>query len=58
MSERQVRSAAAYTAMLMCGTAGPPEEEVDFTLDRPFVFAVTGADGLPLFVGVVHQLQA
>ncbi len=29
----------------------PPEEEVDFTLDRPFLFVITGEDGLPLFVG-------
>ena len=51
-------TAAAYTAMMMCGAGAPPEEEVDFTLDRPFVFAITGTDGLPLFVGVVHQPQA
>ena len=46
------------TVMMMCGEAAPPEEEVDFTLNRPFVFAITGTDGLPLFVGVVHQPQA
>lgn len=50
-------TAAAYTVMMMAGSAAPPEEEVNFTLDRPFVFAITGADGLPLFVGVVHQPQ-
>ena len=32
-----------------------PEEEVDFVLDRPFLFAITGVDRLPLFVGVVNQ---
>ena len=51
-------TAAAYTVMMMCGAGAPPEEEVDFTLDRPFIFAITGMDGLPLFVGVVHQPQA
>mgnify|MGYP004626904793 CR=1 FL=1 len=51
-------TAAAYTVMATNGAAAPPEEEVDFSLDRPFVFAITGADGLPLFVGVVHQPQA
>ena len=51
-------TAAAYTVMMMCGEGAPPEEEVDFVLDRPFVFAITGVDGLPLFVGVVHQPQA
>ena len=50
-------TAAAYTVMMMNGTGAPPEEEVDFTLNRPFVFAITGTDGLPLFVGVVHQPQ-
>ena len=51
-------TAAAYTVMMISGAGAPPEEEVDFTLDRPFVFAITGADGLPLFVGIVHQPQA
>jgi len=47
-------TAAAYTVMAMAGAAAPPEDTVDFILDRPFVFAVTGADGLPLFVGIVN----
>ncbi len=48
--------AAAYTVMLVyCGAAAPPDDEVDFTLDRPFLFAVTGDSGLPLFTGVVNQ---
>ena len=33
----------------------PPDEEIDFTLDRPFLFVVTGAGNLPLFVGIVNQ---
>ncbi len=48
-------AAAAYTVMQVCGAAAPPDKKVDFTLDRPFVFAITGEDGLPLFVGVVHE---
>ena len=51
-------TAAAYTVMAAAGSAAPPEEKADFTLDRPFVFAITEADGLPLFVGIVHQPQA
>lgn len=48
--------AAAYTVMIVCtGAPAPPDEEVDFTLDRPFLFAVTGDSGLPLFTGVVNQ---
>ncbi len=46
--------AAAYTVLAACGAAAPPEEEVDFVLDRPFVFAITSHDGLPLFVGIVN----
>ena len=45
------------TVIMMCGAAAPPEEEVDFVLNRPFVFAITGTDGLPLFVGIIHQPQ-
>lgn len=47
--------AAAYTVMMAAGSAMPPDEEIDFTVDRPFIFAITGADGLPLFVGVVNN---
>ena len=48
-------TAVAYTVMMAAGAGRPPEEEVDFVLDRPFLFAITGYDGLPLFVGVVNQ---
>lgn len=48
--------AAAFTVMMMdAGAAMPPDEVVDFVLDRPFLFAVTGSDGLPLFVGIVNH---
>lgn len=46
--------AAAYTVMMVNATAMmPPEEEIDFVLDRPFVFVIT--TGVPLFIGVVNQ---
>lgn len=48
-------TAAAYTVMQMEGAGAPPDEEIDFTLDRPFIFVITSGDGLPLFAGVVHQ---
>ena len=48
-------TAAAYTEMQLCGSAMPPEDEVDFVLDRPFLYVIIGADGLPLFTGVVNQ---
>ena len=48
--------AAAYTVMAITeGAAMPPDEEVDFTLDRPFLFAITGERDLPLFIGTVNQ---
>lgn len=48
-------SAAAFTVILRCGAAIPPEEEIDFTLDRPFLFIIESNDGLPLFAGIVNQ---
>ena len=48
-------TAAAYTVMMEAGAAMPPDEKIDFTLDRPFVFAITSQDGLPLFIGVVNM---
>ena len=47
-------TAAAYTLMALDGSAMPVEDEIDFVVDRPFLFAITSPDGLPLFVGVVH----
>ena len=44
-------TAAAYTAMSASDAAMPPEDEVDFVLDRPFLFVLTNEDGLPLFAG-------
>jgi len=46
--------AAAYTVMMAAGAAMPPEDEMDFVLDRPFLFAITSRDGLPLFTGIVN----
>ena len=49
--------AAAYTVMMAAGAAIPPENEVDFILDRPFLFVITGEDGSPLFMGVVNSVS-
>ncbi len=49
---------AAYT--IMDKDNGGPDamgDTVVFTLDRPFIFAITGHDGLPLFVGTVNQME-
>lgn len=50
-------TAASFVEMAMAGSGAPPEnaDEVDFTLDRPFIFVITGMDGQPLFTGTVYQ---
>ena len=48
-------TAAAFTAILYCGSAPPKEEEVTFVLDRPFIFYVESRDSLPLFTGIVNH---
>ena len=47
--------AAAYTVIANPEGAPPPGEEIDFVLDRPFLFAVTNYSDMPLFVGIVNQ---
>ena len=37
-------------------SAAPPNDEIDFVVDRPYIFVITGEDGSVLFVGVVNQL--
>ena len=48
-------SAAAYTAMMLYGAAEPPDDEIDFILNRPFIFILESYYGLPMFVGIVNQ---
>ena len=45
--------AAAYIEIPGATSPAPPEEIIDFVLDRPFVFAIT-TDSIPLFVGTVN----
>ena len=47
--------AAGYTIMLIEEGAVISTEEIDFVLNRPFLFAITGADGSVLFIGVVEE---
>ena len=48
-------TAAGYTVIEVKDTGLPmlPKDEIDFVLDRPFLFLVT--DDIPLFAGVVEQ---
>ena len=47
-------TAVAFTVLPAAGAGMPPDDEVDFVLDRPFIFCITGDSGLPLFVGIVN----
>lgn len=47
--------AATYIEIPGCGSAMPPEEIIDFVLDRPFVFVISKGN-LPLFTGVVNNI--
>ncbi len=58
MVDEEGTEAAAYTQMTVAPSSAPlPDdvEEIWFTLDRPFLFVITGAEDLPLFVGMVNQ---
>jgi len=46
--------AAVYIEILGAGSAAPPDEIIDFILDRPFLFVITN-DNIPLFAGCVNQ---
>ena len=46
--------AAAYIEIPGSGSAAPPEEIIDFVLDRPFLFVITN-DNIPLFAGCVNN---
>ena len=47
--------AATYIEIPGCGSAMPPEEIIDFVLDRPFVFVISKGN-LPLSTGVVNNI--
>ena len=46
--------AAAYIEIPGATSPAPPEEIIDFILDRPFIFAIT-TDSIPLFMGTVNN---
>lgn len=53
MIDEEGCKAASLTVMMYAG-AGMPEEQVDFVVDRPFIFEIMSQTGLPLFVGIVN----
>ncbi len=46
--------AAAYIEFPGAMSPEPPEDTIDFILDRPFLFFIT-SDNIPLFAGVVNE---
>lgn len=48
-------TAAAFTLIMRAGAGMPPDEEMDFVLNRPFLFFVESQDHLPLFTGIVNN---
>jgi len=46
--------AASYIEFPGAGSPMPPEEIIDFVLDRPFIFAIT-TERIPLFMGTVND---
>lgn len=50
--------AAAYTVIMVESTGALlTDNEINFTLDRPFLFAVTSDLGVPLFIGVINTVK-
>ena len=47
--------AAAYVLFPVYGALPPPDDEIDFVLDRPFLFVLRSRDGLPILAGIVNQ---
>ena len=48
---------AAYTELALTEGAAHPDETIDFVVDRPFMFIVTGKDGSILFAGIVKNID-
>lgn len=56
MVDEEGCTATAYTVFEAAAGEAPGEtDEIDFILDRPFLFVITNESGLPLFAGVVNQ---
>lgn len=47
--------AAAYTVYMVAEGAALMSDEIDFVLDRPFLFVIAGPSDQTLFVGIVNQ---
>lgn len=52
--------ASAYTDLGISEMSAAPDflQEIEFTLDRPFLFQITSSQGVPLFIGVCENPAA
>ncbi len=48
---------AAYTEMMVSATAFFPDEPMEITVDRPFLFMITSASDDILFTGVIQNME-
>lgn len=57
MVDEEGCTAASYVEIWAeaMGAVMGPDEIIDFTLDRPFIFVIHTTDGMPLFAGVVNR---
>ncbi len=53
--DEQGVKAASYIEIPGAGAGMPPEEIIDFILDRPFLFVIADNNGIPVFTGVVNE---
>jgi len=54
IDEEGVTAASYILLEFGAGAAAPPDEIIDFVMDRPFIFAVT-KEQIPLFIGTVNN---
>ena len=56
MIDEQGVTGAAFTAMdAAAAEAPPPDKEIYFTLNRPFLFVIESRGGVPVFCGIVNE---
>ena len=56
MIDEKAVTAAAYTVIGIEESKMPEEsEEVDFIVNRPFIFIINNREGLPIFIGLVNS---
>ena len=58
MIDEEGCKAAAVTVMGICGSAMLPDDKIDLTFDRPFLFEIVSSTGTPLFIGIVNTPEA